>query len=363
MNAPQNLPAGINFIFHTIARGGGMERAVTDMIVGFARKGVPVRGIAMRTDASVFPSELRDRVELIRVPARFPYLFSQRFANWDFEERAAGFCRAGWKTISVSRVPVPVDMAISGGTHFAHLMKKGQKKPSFTDKLVLAHEAALYARAKVCVAHSRMTREEILALKVAAPEKVVCLFPPADTERFNLAARENRERLRAEWGVPADKFVLLFPSNDHERKGLKLILDALDAADFPEAVLAVASRRAVNHPKTLNIGYRTDMEKCYAAADATVLASRYEPFGLVGVESILCGTPALLSEACGATQALAEPGCLKFSLSVESLVGQLRRARERFLAGTLPLAAPEASIRYAYSLDAHIGELLKLLGG
>lgn len=362
MNAPQNLPAGINFIFHTIARGGGMERAVTDMIVGFARKGVPVRGIAMRTDASVFPSELRDRVELIRVPARFPYLFSQRFANWDFEERAAGFCRAGWKTISVSRVPVPVDMAISGGTHFAHLMKKGQKKPSFTDKLVLAHEAALYARAKVCVAHSRMTREEILALKVAAPEKVVCLFPPADTERFNLAARENRERLRAEWGVSADKFVLLFPSNDHERKGAELILAALDALNDPNIVLAVASRRAIEHPRALNLGFRRDIEKCYAAADAAILASRYEPFGLVGVESVLCGTPALLSEACGATEALAEPGCFAFPLSVEGLQATLSRALERFRAGKLALARPESCIRYAYSLDAHIGELLKLLG-
>ncbi|MGN0860854.1 MAG: glycosyltransferase family 4 protein [Candidatus Spyradosoma sp.] len=361
MNAPQNLPAGINFIFHTIARGGGMERAVTDMITGFARKGVPVRGIAMRADASVFPEALRERVELVRVPARFPYSLSQRFANWDFEERAAKFLRAGWKTIGVSRVPVPVDMAISGGTHFAHLEKKGKKKPSFADRLVMAHEAALYARAKVCVAHSLMTRDEILALKVAAPEKVFCLFPPADTARFSLAARRDRERIRAEWGVSPRTCVLIFPSNDHERKGLKLILDALDAADFPDVVLAVASRRAVNHPKALNLGYRTDMEKCYAAADATVLASRYEPFGLVGVESILCGTPALLSEACGATQALAEPGCLKFALTVESLIGQLRRARERFLAGTLPLAAPEASIRYPFSLDAHIDALLALL--
>ena len=361
MDAQQNLPAGINFIFHTIARGGGMERAVTDMIAGFARKGVPVCGIAMRTDASVFPEELRERVELIRVPARFPYSLSQRFANWDFEERAAKFCRAGWKTIGVSRVPVPVDMAISGGTHFAHLGKKGKKKPSFSDRLVMAHEAALYAQAKICVAHSRMTRDEILALKVAVPEKVVCLFPPADTDCFSLAARREREKIRAEWGVSPQTCVLLFPSNDHERKGLKLILDALDAADFPEAVLAVASRHPVNHPRALNLGYRTDMEKCYAAADATVLASRYEPFGLVGVESILCGTPALLSEACGATQALSEPGCLKFSLTVESLVGQLHHARKRFLAGTLPLDAPEDSIRYPFSLDAHIDALLDLL--
>ena len=74
---------------------------------------------------------------------------------------------------------------------------------------------------------------------------------------------------------------------------------AFDALNDPNIVLAVASRRAIEHPRALNLGFRRDIEKCYAAADAAILASRYEPFGLVGVESVLCGTPALLSEACG----------------------------------------------------------------
>lgn len=352
---------GINFIFHTIARAGGMERAVVDMICGFARKGVPVRGVAMRTDASVFPAELRDRIELIRVPARFPYLFSQRLANWDFENRAAAFCRKGWKTVSASRVPAPVDMAISGGTHLAHLLKKGKRKPSFTDRLVMAHEAALYAQAKVCVAHSRMTRSEILDLKVAAPEKVVCLFPPVDTAKFNLAARSFRKEVRAEWGVSEDKFVLLFPSNNHALKGADLILAALDELNDPDVVLAVASRRPIEHPRALNLGFRADVEKCYAAADATILASKYEAFGLVAVESILCGTPALLSEFCGATDALAEPGCVKFPRSVAGVRAAIAAARERHRAGTLALSDPEASVRYPYSLEKHVDALLELL--
>lgn len=353
--------SGINFIFHTIARAGGMERAVVDMISGFARKGVPVRGIAMRTDASVFPEDLRERVELIRVPARFPYFVSQRLANWDFENRASGFCRAGWKTVSASRVPVPVDMAISGGTHFAHLLKKGRTRPSFTDKLAMAHERALYSQARVCVAHSRMTREEILALNVASPEKVVCLFPPVDTGKFNLSTRTFREKIRAEWGVSEDKFVLLFPSNNHALKGADLILSALDELNDPDIVLAVASRRPIEHPRALNLGFRPDVEKCYAAADATILASKYEAFGLVAVESILCGTPALLSEFCGAKDALAAPGCVSFPRSVEGVRDAVSAARTRHRAGTLALANPEDSVRYPFSLESHIDALLDLL--
>lgn len=348
--------SGINFIYHTIARAGGMERAVVDMICGFARRDIPVRCIARRADASVFPPELRGRIELVRVPARFPYLLSQRFANWDFENRAPEFCRKNWKTVSASRVPVFVDMAISGGTHFAHLQKRGKTRPSFTDKLVMEHERALYANAKICVAHSQMTREEIVALNVAVPEKIVCLFPPVDTQKFNLSAREARAKIRTEWGVPENKFVLLFPSNNHALKGADLILEALDLLDDSDIALAVASRRTIDHPRVINIGFRTDIEKCYAAADATILASKYEAFGLVAVESILCGTPVLLSEYCGAIDVLTEPACVKFSRNLEGVRNAIARVRAGSTPGSL-----EACVHYPYSLEKHIDALLALL--
>lgn len=357
----RNKISGINFIFHTIARAGGMERAVIDMICGFATKGIPVRGIAMRTDISVFPIALRDKIELVRVPAKFPWCLSQRFANWDFENRAATFCKPGWKTISASRVPAPVDMAISGGTHLAHLQKKGKKKPALTDKMAMAHEIALYSQATVCVAHSQMTRDEIVALNATSPEKVICLFPPADTGKFNLETRRSRTEMRTRWGVSDSDFVLLFPSNNHRLKGADLILSALDEINDPSIKLAVASRRPIDHPRAINIGFHPDIEKCYAAADATILASKYEAFGLVAVESVLCGTPALLSESCGATDALAEPGCTKFPRTPEGVRKAIEAARKHHRAGTLTLAEPEKSILYPYSLELHIDALLALL--
>lgn len=338
-----------------------MERAVVDMICGFAAKGIPVRGIAMRTDISVFPEHLRNRIELIRVPAKFPYSLAQRFANWDFERRAANFCKPGWKTISASRVPAPVDMAISGGSHLAHLKKKGKTRQSLTDKLVIAHEHALYAHAKVCVAHSQMTRDEILDLQATDPKKVVCLFPLVNVNQFNRDARKSREQTRDAWGVAPDDFVLLFPSNNHALKGADLILSALDELNDPAIKLAVASRRPLDHPRALNIGFHADVEKCYAAADATILASKYEAFGLVAVESMLCGTPALLSEFCGAVDALSEPGCTKFPRTPEGVRHAIAAARERHRAGTLELLKPEESIHYPYSLEKHIDALLELL--
>lgn len=337
-----------------------MERAVVDMIRGFAHAGIPVRGIAMRTDASVFPEDLRDKIELVCVPSRFPFSFSQRFANWDFENRAAKFCRADWGTISASRVTTFVDLAISGGTHLAHLQKKGKRHATLTDKMAMAHELALYKGAKFCIAHSQLVREEILALGIPAG-KVVCLFPPADTGKFNLSARKNREAMRARWGVSPEKIVLLFPSNNHALKGADLILSALDEIADPNIVLAVASRRKIEHARVLNVGFHADVENCYAAADATILASKYEAFGLVAVESVLCGTPVLLSEFCGAKDALSAPACVVFPRTIDGVRAAILSAREKFRAGVLALPAPENYVRYPFQLEKHIAELLSLL--
>ena len=127
------------------------------------------------------------------------------------------------------------------------------------------------------------------------------------------------------------------------------------------AVLAVASRRPIEHPRVVNVGFHADVEKCYAAADATILASKYEAFGLVAVESILCGTPSLLSETCGATDALSAPACIKFPRTQEGVRAAVSLARERQRAGTLALADPERFVRYPFSLEKHVDALLALL--
>ena len=49
-------------------------------------------------------------------------------------------------------------------------------------------------------------------------------------------------------------------------------------------------------PNIHYLGYRSDIEDVYRAVDFTILASTYEPFGLVGVESVLCGTPVLVAD-------------------------------------------------------------------
>ena len=169
-----------------------------------------------------------------------------------------------------------------------------------------------------------------------------------------------REQTRKKIGVAPDRFMVLFPSNDHERKGAKLILDAIEGLD-ERLVLVVAGKAPLNHPAVLNLGFCPDMPSVYAAADVTVLASIYEPFGMVGPESVLCGTPVLLADTIGAVEVLTEPACFSFAREAEVLRSLLLKMMKRFESGELELVSPERYIHYAYSFDAYLDELIGLL--
>ena len=94
---------------------------------------------------------------------------------------------------------------------------------------------------------------------------------------------------------------------------------------------------------------------------ATILASKYEAFGLVGPESISCGTPVLFSDTIGAAEVLSEPGCYCFKRSVEDLRELLDRMGERFRTGTLRVESPAKCIHYPYRFDEYLDELISLI--
>lgn len=350
----KELP-GINLIWHSIRPQGGMDRHVLDLINGFSLRGVPVRVIA-RTVA--WPGSQPDNVEFVVLPDRTPF---QRFNNNRFDHKAYGYIKDGWPVIGISRVTGgPVDLSVSGGTHLAHLIDKGKKKPGYFDKQVIANEKTLYTNSRIIVTHSRRVHDEIVRDYQIDPAKIHVLYPPVDTGFFNMTLQRERDRIRESLGVGKDQFLLLFPSNNHELKGADLILKALEKQDT-SFVLAVAGKKELKHPKVLNLGFRQDMPALYTAADATILASKYEAFGLVGPESISCGTPVLFSDTIGAAEVLSEPGCYRFKRSVEDLGELLDRMGERFRTGKLRVESPAKCIHYPYRFDEYLDELISLI--
>lgn len=101
------------------------------------------------------------------------------------------------------------------------------------------------------------------------------------------------------------------------------------------------------------------------------MASRYEPFGLVGVESVLCGTPVLCAQGVGCAEVLKAPAQLPFSLDTAPETaggaGGFAVAVEQALAmrraGIHHLVDPRSQLGYDPSVEVHVRELLVLAHG
>ena len=350
-----SAPSGVNLVFHSIRPGGGMERYVMDVIAELCRRSIPVRGIARKAEWRDAPAG----AEFVVIRDKTPF---SRINNALFERRALESCRPGWKTIGISRVPGPVDLAIAGGTHRGHLNDKGKRRAGFFDRLTIQHETEFYRHAKAIMPHSKRVGEEIHRLYDIPAAKLSVHYPPVDTRKFSLAAQQGREAMRQSLGVRPDQFMLLFPSNNHGLKGADLILQALQAFGG-KVVLVVAGKAPLQAPHVINAGFCQDMPALYAAADATILASKYEAFGMVGPESILCGTPVLFADTIGAVEVLREPGCHVFSRDAEQLAACLQKVVHlKGEAQPRDLEWVEQSLGYPYSISMHVDSLLSLLG-
>ena len=177
-----------------------------------------------------------------------------------------------------------------------------------------------------------------------------------------MAGRHERERLRAQLGLPTDHAVFLLASTGHLRKGLPMLAEFFERTSLP-ACLVVAGR-PLDRPasaRVRSLGYQRDIENVYRAVDFTVMASRFEPFGLVGIESVLCGTPVVLADNVGCAEVIAEPAALRFSLDdASSLQAAIARAVEAWCNGTHRLADPRACLRYDSDVSVHVDALLAL---
>jgi glycosyltransferase involved in cell wall biosynthesis len=133
------------------------------------------------------------------------------------------------------------------------------------------------------------------------------------------ATREAGEAFRRQHGIGPNAKVLLFAG---KLVPLKRPLDLVAAAgsltaSIHDLTVLVAGDGVLAGPmstaadaarvKLIHLGFcnQTMMPLAYAAADALVLPSEHETWGLVANEALACGRPAIVSDACGCAPDLA----------------------------------------------------------
>jgi glycosyltransferase involved in cell wall biosynthesis len=196
----------------------------------------------------------------------------------------------------------------------------GEVSPSHPVSQAQAREAAVLCAAQYVITTSWSTRERLLRRYALPPDKVHVAQPGVDPAQLALGTDRGGELL------------CVAPVSSH--KGHDVLLAALAAtADLPWRCVCVGSldrdpvfvERLRLEAEAAGVGSRIrfpgvqigdDLAHAYAAADALVLASRAETYGMVVTEALARGLPVIatavggLPEALGKTNDGRRPGLL-----------------------------------------------------
>jgi len=276
------------------------------------------------------------------------------------------------------RVPCCDIFRAGDGVHAAYLEQKQRTQASvgrLTNRLSLFHrntltlERKLFAssRLQAVIVNSEMVADDIVR-HFGFPRARIHLVPNGiDLARFRPEVRnEHRAAVRSRLGVPAARPVALFVGSGFERKGLRPAIHAAAACDAelwaighdrrPASFVAEAERAGLG--KRFRLIGAADPLPYYAAADALILPSFYDPFPSTVIEALACGLPVVTTTGCGARDIVGQLDLrlVRDVLDREGLAEALRAALDL---ATKPETAPRArAIAEAFGVGRMVDRML-----
>lgn len=148
--------------------------------------------------------------------------------------------------------------------------------------------------------------------------KIKILYNCIDTNMFRFS-QVKRNKVRNNYGINDNSFVVIFAGRLSEEKGIDILLDALKRIEDDYTLLIVGSylndtnyiddyQRMIQKKaddlkqKVIWTGFikQSDIPDYYCAADVAVLPSMWdEPAGLTMIEALACGTPVITTSSGG----------------------------------------------------------------
>lgn len=332
--------------------GGGMERYAYELAQAFYDESIQPKILTRKVDDK-FKNENNYFIKKFNLNC-IPGKLRDRYFSWCIDR----YRKKNKITtlIACSRVKHP-DIAICGGTHIGFINSaKKSIKPS--DKAHIKLEIEQYKNSRVIIAHSKLMQNELINLYQVEPQKIQVIYPPANEIQFKKISDDRRWLLRKSLDFDQNRFYFIFPSGSHKRKGFFFLKSFFETTDLPFE-LVVIGKEKVSGRNIRHIPYTKEIEAFYQAADATILASSYEPFGLVGIESVACGTPIVFSDNIGSCEVIKDQAKCTFNL-------QDATSLELAVTSVLRLDRKEISakncIDYDISLKAHVKKFRKFIG-
>lgn len=343
------------------AHGGGTERYVRDLVAGFA-------SLYPNDDSTQHVYVLYHKIENSLPEASRAttirsknYFFTKKIRSLLFAKEIEKIKKNKNIDFSISCNSMSAaDIVICGFTRKGEAIdRKLSKGFSLSTKLWLEKNA--FDKSQFIIAHSNKMRNELIQHYAQNEEKIRLLYPPVNDIEFYAVSDNDRNELRKKLDFSDEKVIFVFPSTGHTRKGLKSLLDWFSTTNLPVTLYVAGNMVGKDIRNVKELGYRKDMADIYRAADFSILNSSYEPFGLVGVESVMCGTPTLQSLNSGCIEILSDDACLKFEPDNLDQIGDcIQQAVSLKLNNKARLKEPYSHILYNPSLSEHIKGIISL---
>jgi len=165
---------------------------------------------------------------------------------------------------------------------------------------------------KACIVVSQVMQKEFARHYGDAAKNIIVIPNGVDTLRFHPTNRLlYRDQIRQKHGVSRSDPLLMFAGGDWERKGVRYIIEALPLLSKRNVKLIIigsddekfygqlAELKRVRE-RIIFVHHSSNLWEYYAASDIFVFPTIYEPFGLVIVEAMASGLPAITSRVAGA---------------------------------------------------------------
>lgn len=275
---------------------------------------------------TAFSASLRHRLEIpaaLRGVEPLDVRFPVRWLDWLWHRRGWPPVELWSDRIDVAHSPSPMPMPARRAArlitiHDCYFLRHPEdvEGPIKRDYVPLVRAAAESSDAVLTV--SETTREEIVDI-LGLPESRVHVTPLAVEPEFRPADPPDAEE-RAELSIP--QRYLLFVGRREPRKGLDTLLEAFETihAEEPDLELLLVGppglrweeswKRASESVRgaTICLSHRGSdtLPRLYAGAEALVLPSRWEGFGLTALEAAACGVPVVATRAGALPETLGE---------------------------------------------------------
>ena len=302
----------VTLVAHSVGTVGGMERVLAELALGLRRSGYGVTVIARTCELPANAGVVFHRVPGPRRPFLVSYPWFMLAGSLAVRRWRRGIVQANG-AIVLNRVDT---IAV----HYCHQV--GQATPSRPTTLFrwyvrvvgwvkrVAERLCFRANSSatfVCVSNG--VAEEMREHYPEMAGQVVTIYNGVDTAAFEPGMRKHEAlRIRAMLKIPEGRLIAAFVGGEWERKGLRLVLEALALAPNWDLVVAGHGdeRRYQEVADSLGVGEAVhwlgvtrDIQAVYELADAFVLPSSYETFSLVTFEAAASALPIVATRVSG----------------------------------------------------------------